>query len=166
MIDAIPERRSIRRFAQKAVSGELVDRILDAGRWAPSGLNNQPWRFAVIRDKAVKEELASLTRYGSIIRSADVILAVFLDQDAGYDRTKDLQAIGACIQNMLLAIHDSGLGGVWLGEILKNGREVGSLLQAPDSCQFMAAIALGYPQGKAPEAPGRKSIAELVFSRR
>ncbi len=165
MIDAIPGRRSIRRFAQKAVPDELVDRILDAGRWAPSGLNNQPWRFAVIRDKAVKEKLASLTRYGSIIRSADVILAVFLDQDAGYDRTKDLQAIGACIQNMLLAIHDSGLGGVWLGEILKNGREVGSLLKAPASCEFMAAIALGYPQGKAPESPGRKSIVELVFSR-
>lgn len=166
MIDAIPGCRSIRRFTREAVSDELVDRILDAGRWAPSGLNNQPWRFAVIRDKAVKEGLASLTRYGSIIRSADVILAVFFDQNAGYDRTKDLLAIGACIQNMLLAIHDSGLGGVWLGEILKSGRKVGSLLKAPDSYELMAAITLGYPEGKAPEAPGRKSVAELVFSRR
>jgi nitroreductase len=166
MIDAILGRRSIRRFTRETVSDEVVDRILDAGRWAPSGLNNQPWRFAVIRDSRVKERLASLTRYGSIIRSADVILAVFFDQNTGYDRTKDLQAIGACIQNMLLAIHGSGLGGVWLGEILKSGVEVGSLLEAPDSYEFMAAVALGYPEGKAPGAPGRKSIAELVFSRR
>ena len=133
MHDAIRQRRSIRRFTREPVSDDLVEEILDAARWAPSGLNNQPWRFAVIRDARVKERLASLTRYGAIIRSADVIIAVFFDTASGYDWTKDLQSIGACIQNMLLAIHESGLGGVWLGEILKSGSEVKSLLQAPDA---------------------------------
>ncbi|HNU74645.1 MAG TPA: nitroreductase family protein, partial [Deltaproteobacteria bacterium] len=76
MHDAIRQRRSIRRFTREPVSDDLVEEILDAARWAPSGLNNQPWRFAVIRDARVKERLASLTRYGAIIRSADVIIAV------------------------------------------------------------------------------------------
>ncbi|HPL88604.1 MAG TPA: nitroreductase, partial [Deltaproteobacteria bacterium] len=142
MHDAIRQRRSIRRFTREPVSDDLVEEILDAARWAPSGLNNQPWRFAVIRDARVKERLASLTRYGSIIRSADVVIAVFFDTASGYDRTKDLQSIGACIQNMLLAIHESGLGGVWLGEILKSSSEVKSLLQAPDAYEFMAAVAV------------------------
>lgn len=166
MHDAIRQRRSIRRFTREPVSDDLVEEILDAARWAPSGLNNQPWRFAVIRDARVKERLASLTRYGSIIRSADVVIAVFFDTASGYDRTKDLQSIGACIQNMLLAIHESGLGGVWLGEILKSGSEVKSLLQAPDAYEFMAAVAVGHPDGKPPRSPARRPVSELVFYRK
>lgn len=165
MRDAIYQRRSIRRFTGEAVPDEMINAVLDAGRWAPSGLNNQPWRFAVVRDTAVKERLASLTRYGSIIRSADVVVAVFFDEAAGYDRTKDLQSIGACIQNMLLAVHDLGLGGVWLGEILKNSAQVKALLKAPDSYEFMAAVAVGHPEGKSPGPPERKALADLVFFR-
>jgi nitroreductase len=166
MDDAIRQRRSIRRFSKEAVSDEAVDAVLDAGRWAPSGLNNQPWRFAVVRDSAVKEKLASLTRYGSVIRSAAVVIAVFFDTAQGYDRTKDLQSIGACIQNMLLAIHDLNLGGVWLGEILKSSSEVKSLVDAPDSYEFMAAVAMGHPEGKVPRAPARRPLADLVFFRK
>ena len=77
-----------------------------------------------------------------------------------------LQSIGACIQNMLLAIHESGLGGVWLGEILKSGSEVKSLLQAPDAYEFMAAVAVGHPDGKPPRAPARRPVSELVFYRK
>jgi hypothetical protein len=83
-------------------------------------MNNQPWRFAVIKDAETKAWLADLTQYGSTLKSAGALIAVFMDNASSYDRTKDLQAIGACIQNMLLAIHSIGLGGLWLGEILKN----------------------------------------------
>lgn len=144
----------------------MVDEILEAGRWAPSGLNNQPWRFAVIRDSGLKEEISSLTAYGAIVRSADVVIAVFFDTSSGYDRTKDLQAIGACIENMLLSLHDQGLGGVWLGEILKSGKEMKALLGAPDGYEFMAAVALGHPEGRPPKSPVRKPLSELVFFRK
>ncbi len=166
MKDAIKNRRSIRKFTGQAVPDNLIDEILDAGRWAPSGLNNQPWRFAVIRDAGLKDEISGLTAYGSIVRSADVVIAVFFDTSLGYDRTKDLQAIGACIENMLLAIHDQGLGGVWLGEILKSGAQMKALLGAPETCEFMAAIALGHPEGRPPRAPVRKPLFELVFFRK
>ncbi|HQG31004.1 MAG TPA: nitroreductase [Deltaproteobacteria bacterium] len=166
MKDAIRSRRSIRKFSDQVVPDNLVDEILDAGRWAPSGLNNQPWRFAVIRDAGLKGEISGLTAYGSIVRSANVIIAVFFDTSSGYDRTKDLQAIGACIENMLLCIHEQGLGGVWLGEILKSGSEMKALLGAPDTYEFMAAIALGYSKGWPPRAPARKPLSELVFFRK
>lgn len=166
MKDAIRDRRSIRRFTGEAVADGMIDQILEAGRWAPSGLNNQPWRFAVVRDKAVKEELSGLTKYRSIVSSADVVIAVFFDARAGYDRTKDLLSVGACIQNMLLAIHGLGLGGVWLGEILRSGAQVKALLGAPEAYEFMAAVALGRPQGPLPRGPGRKPLSDLLFFRK
>lgn len=166
MRSAIKNRRSVRKFTGESVSDETVDAVLEAGRWAPSGLNNQPWRFAVIRDPVLKEQMSSLTRYGAIVSSADVLIAVFYDTLSGYDRTKDHQAIGACIQNMLLAIHDLSLGGVWLGEILKSSAEVKELLGSPEQYEFMALIACGYPDGKLPSAPVRKMLSELVFFRR
>ena len=117
MIETIKTRRSIRRFKKEPVSEEALDQILESGAWAPSGKNNQPWKFAVIRDTALKKSMAALTHSQSIIQGAPVCVAVFLDHSRVYDRTKDVQAVGACIQNMLLTIHSLGLGGVWLGEI-------------------------------------------------
>jgi nitroreductase len=165
IFELIRSRRSIRKFTGQPVPDETVDRIIEAGTWAPSGLNNQPWRFAVVRDEGLKEKIAPLTHYSRIIREADVLIAVFLDNDASYDRTKDCQAIGACIQNMLLVIHSNGLGAVWLGEILKSKDEVRKIIDAPESHELMAVIALGHPAGQGGK-PGRKSLEETVFFRK
>jgi len=121
-LEAVRTRRSVRKYKNRAVPEEKIRSVLEAGRWAPSGMNNEPWRFAVLTDKRIKEKVAEQTRYGDIIKSAPCAIAVFYDQDLGYDRTKDILAIGACIQNMLLAAHSLGLGACWLGEILKTGK--------------------------------------------
>ena len=63
-----------------------------------------------------------------------------------YDSVKDHQSAGACIQNMLLAAHELGLGAVWLGQILKNKNRVNDVLQLSDQFDLMALLALGYPQ--------------------
>ncbi len=65
-----------------------------------------------------------------------------------YDPVKDHQAAGACIQNMLLAAHELGLGAVWLGQILKNRDRVNDVLQLSDQYDLMALLALGYPKHK------------------
>jgi len=161
MLDSIKNRRSIRRFKAQEVDGKLVKEIIEAGTWAPSGLNNQPWKFVIIRSPAIKDQLAVLTRYGKIIQQAPLCIAVFLDTAATYDRTKDIQAIGACIQNMLLAIHALGLGGVWLGEILKNSEKVRHLLGISSALELMAVIALGYPDEQTVASP-RKKLDEVI----
>lgn len=158
----IRNRRSVREFLDGEISKEEIDKILEAGRWAPSGLNNQPWRFSVLRDKKIREELAKLTHYGDIIRDANVCIAVFLDKSSSYDRTKDIQAIGACIQNMLLEAHSLGLGACWLGEILKNKNLVNRILNIPDDKELMAVIAVGYPS-KRERKSTRKSLGELLL---
>ena len=161
VLKAIFERRSIRSFTNSPVSKELVMKILEAGSWAPSGLNNQPWRFAIVWDSELKEKLSELTRYSRIIEEAAVAVAVFLDHDASYDYIKDCQAIGACLQNMLLAIHDLGLGGVWIGEILKNKDKVRALLGLDDKLELMAVLAIGYPSRR-DQKSARKSLDELI----
>ena len=143
----------------------MVNEVLEAGSWAPSGKDNQPWKFAVIRERDLRESLASLTHSGPIIRGAAVCIAVFLDHSRVYDRTKDVQAVGACIQNMLLAIHSLELGGVWLGEILKNKEKVKELLNASESLELMAVVAFGHPAKKLTRGE-RDPLEKSVFLRK
>jgi len=167
VIEAIRRRRSVRQFTEESVSDDALDRILEAAVWAPSGRNNQPWKFAVIRDPVLKESLATLTHSRSIIQRAPVCIGVFLDHSRVYDRTKDVQAAGACIQNMLLAIHSLGLGGVWLGEILKNKEKVGELLGVGGGdLELMAVVAFGHPAKAQRESGERDSLEKKVFLRK
>lgn len=160
MLETIKTRKSIRKFKGTPVKDEFINNILEAGRWAPSGMNNQPWRFAVITDISLREKISKLTHYSKIVRSAPVLIAVFLDNNEGYNRTKDIQAMGACIQNMLLEAHSLGLGAVWLGEIIKSDESIRGLLGLGDDLELMAVIALGYPDEKPKSS--RKKLAELI----
>ena len=143
----------------------MIGNILEAGRWAPSGLNNQPWKFAVIEDRGLNEEISRLTHYARVVKGAQVLIAVFLDNSEGYHRTKDVQAIGACIQNMLLETHSQGLGAVWLGEIIKSDKQIRDVLGLTSDLELMAVLAIGYPA----ENPGhgaRKEIKNLIICRK
>jgi len=161
VLDAIKARRSVREFTGEDVPDEQINAIIEAGMWAPSGLNNQPWKFKVLKGEE-KDELAKFTKYAHTIKAAPVCIAVFLDNKEGYNRTKDVQAIGACIQNMLLAIHAFGLGAVWLGEIINRHDEVEKALKAPDGCELMAVIALGKPKRKN-QTSERKDLENLLL---
>ena len=161
-IEAIKTRRSVREFTDDDVDDKALEEIIDAGRWAPSGLNNQAWRFIVVRDNNTKNELSMLTHYGSIIKNAPVLIAVYLDRNEMYDHTKDVQSIGACIQNILLAVHSKGLGAVWLGQILNKKDDVNTALGTPASYELMAVVAIGNPVQKI-RVSERKKLYQLVF---
>jgi nitroreductase len=158
---AIYTRRSVRDFSDLAVEKEKIQEILKAGSWAPSGLNNQPWRFIVVCGPEKKAELAGLTHYHRILLRAPVAIAVFADRSAMYNDTKDHQAIGACLQNMLLAAHALGLGAVWLGEILKNAGAVRDALELSEHLELMAVLAVGYPD-RNDQVSTRKMMQELL----
>lgn len=140
----IKERRSIRNFLDKPVAYSKLRKILEAGRWAPSGLNNQPWRFVLIRGKINKDNIAQFTKYSYIIKRANCLILVFLDKKNSYNLIKDTQAVGACIENMLLCAQDLGIGCCWMGEILNQKEKVNKFLQIKTRFELMAAIALGY----------------------
>jgi nitroreductase len=145
VLDAIYVRRSIREYTDEQVSTDQLLEIIKAGVWAPSGLNNQPWRFVVVLDDAVRQQLSETTHYSHIILAAPALIAVFLDTNTMYDDVKDHQSVGACIQNMLLAVEALDLGAVWLGQILKQKENVNRILDVGDEYDLMAVLAIGHP---------------------
>ncbi|WMW23261.1 nitroreductase [Methanolobus mangrovi] len=161
-IDTILSRRSVRKFTTDEVTDEDIRTILEAGRWAPSGLNNQPWKFIVIENKENMNELAECTHYSHIILNAPLLIAVYLDTETMYNKTKDIQAIGASIQNMLLACCDLGLGAVWLGEILNQSNKVNLILNCPDTMELMAVLAIGKP-AEIGKNSTRKDLNEITY---
>lgn len=162
-VDTILSRRSVRQYSAGPISKEETATLLECARFAPSGLNNQPWRFAVIENKEIGRQLSTLTHCSDIIVSAPLLIAVFLDTASSYHREKDLMAIGACVQNILLAAHSLNLGAVWLGEILKNKDEVSKILNVPDRFELTAVVAVGRPNESLPGTNDRKPSDEIVF---
>ncbi|MFH0826333.1 MAG: nitroreductase family protein [Candidatus Omnitrophota bacterium] len=162
ILEIIRSRRSIREYAEDIPKDEEIEKILEAGRWAPSGLNNQPWRFLCIVDKAKKDGLAAFTKYGKIIKDAPMALVVCMDVSDSYNRDKDLMAIGACIENMLLEAHALGLGACWLGEILNKKGEVAKYLKLDADLELTAVLALGKPEEAITESC-RKNLKNLMI---
>ena len=162
VLEAIYRRRSIREFIDKEISSEQLYEIIKAGIWAPSGLNNQPWRFVIIQNPDIKQHVAKQTHYGHIVRDANALIAVFLSKEEMYDTVKDIQTAGACIQNILLAAEALELGAVWLGQILKNKLEVNKILGLDDNFDLMAVVALGYPAHRNQKSK-RKDVSELLL---
>ncbi|RLE38374.1 nitroreductase family protein [Candidatus Acetothermia bacterium] len=159
VLKAIRDRRSVRRFGPGEVSDHALAEILEAGRWAPSGKNTQPWRFVVVRSGEKRRALARLAPQDRMIATAPVTIAVLYDRTAGYDEFKDAQGIGAAIENILLAVHSLGLAGCWMGKV--RDPEIEALLEAEDTEELAALIPIGRP-GEAPIPPDRLPLAKLV----
>ncbi|CAO0823993.1 Nitroreductase [Desulfarculales bacterium] len=166
LLELIKTRRSVRKFTDQPVDQTLIDDILEAGRWAPSGQNNQAWRFLVIRDPSLKEQIARCTKYGAVVKGAVVLISVFIHRPSMYHEAKDHQAIGACLMNMLLMIYAQGLGAVWLGEILAHADQVRQILGlGPElELELMAVVALGWPAAAGNQKSQRKPLGELVLA--
>ncbi len=163
ILEALLNRRSIRKYTDEAVSREDITNILEAGRWAPSGLNNQPWRFLVIHKNDQRAaQVAKCTKYSKIADAAQLQICVFLERERIYNEMKDHQSIGACLQNMMLAAHSLGLGSVWLGEILNQETQVLEILNIPlDKYELQAVIAVGHPAQKG--GSSRKDLSEIML---
>jgi hypothetical protein len=107
-------RRSIRRFDERPVSRELIDRVLHAGTWAPSSCNYQMWDVVAVDDPKLNAELAGLsTQMGN----APVNLVVSYGRDFSEEGWANIQSASAMIQNMSLAAEALGLGTFWITQM-------------------------------------------------
>lgn len=160
--DAIRKRRSVRQYTSQMPTQQDLEKILQAAIWAPSGLNNQPWKFKLVKDKQ-KDGLAKFTKYARIIKDAPAVICVFLDNSATYNREKDIMSVGACIQNILLQAYEFGLGTCWLGEILNKRKNVEEYLRTCPDYELMAVICLGYSDEEVTEAC-RKNLKSFILA--
>jgi nitroreductase len=153
VLDAIMQRRSIYQFKPEAVSSEKITSILEAGRWAPSYANTQPWEFITVTDSKLKQEVAEIakdTMTGHAgIEGAHVIIATCVDPEK--DRYHFIEDGAVATQNMALAAHSLGLATYWVG-ILSPTNERKSVehriketLSIPERIRVISLLPIGVP---------------------
>lgn len=157
LVDVILSRRSIRRFEQKEIPKDILDKILEAGRQAPSAANRQPWHFIVLTDNQIKGELSKwlFTRH---IKNSPVTI-VGCANTGLLDRRWSTIGTSIALQNMVIAAWAMGVGSCWIGGFKEN--KVKKLLNIPDKWKVVALVSFGYPSEK-PHAKRRKPIERIV----
>ena len=162
VLNAIKNRRTIRRFKSDPVDDEKVQMILEAGRWAPSFSNLQPWRFIIIRDQEAKKELDKAARESVLhlgINEAPIVVCVCVDRRI--DPLHAIEAGAAATQNMALAGYSLGLGVGWIG-VWGTEAEIAirRLFQLPETVRVVALLPIGVPD-EAPEGH-RKPLKDFI----
>lgn len=164
LYNAIENRKSIRTYSDKTIEYEKIIKILKSGTKAPSGKNGQPWKFIVVqKDRELLKQISALTIYESFVKTADCLILLFLDKTQSYNYIKDVQAIGACIQNMLLTVTDLGLGSCWIGEMLNRDLYVREILKLGRNLDLMAVLTIGYPCGETKQ-PQKKELENCIIN--
>lgn len=115
-VEVIKSRRSIRSYLDIQIPDSDLNSILEAGLYAPSGKNRQPWRFLIIKDKNKIRQISKFTAYSRFMHNAPVLVLVYLASSGDYSIEKDALSIGACMQNILLAAAEKGYGSCVIGE--------------------------------------------------
>lgn len=162
LIDLIKKRFSVRSFLDKPVDDETILKVLEAGRWAPSACNIQPWTFIVIREETSKRKLETV--YGkSWFLEAPVIIAACCDHKTSWKRFdgKDYGDVDIAIafDHIVLAATELGLGTCWVGAF--KSREASEILRLPENITPVAFTPLGYIASEKP-LKSRKNLDEIV----
>ena len=150
VFEAIHGRRSIRKYTEEPVSDADVKKILQAAMIAPSAGNQQPWQFVVVRDRETLEKIKDVNPYAPMADHAPLGILVCgdvsLEKHAGFW----VQDCSAAVQNLLLAVHGLGLGGVWTGVYPLEDRVNGfrELFGLPDNAIPLAFVVIGHPAQK------------------
>lgn len=159
--EAIRSRFSVRAYADQPVEDGKLQRILDAGRLAPSARNLQSWKFVVVRDGAARQALAAAADQ-PWLAGAPVILAG-VSTEPGRTMFCGVPAgpvdCAIAIDHMVLAAVAEGLGTCWVGHF--DQAQCRRLLNVPDSAQIVELLAMGYPAAERP-AKRRKPLEEVV----
>ncbi len=155
-LNALTTRRSIRKYRPDAISREILERIVDAGRLAPTARNVQPWEFVVVTEPARRQRLAELSEYGKFITQAPACIVVLCRPGRYY-----LEDGSAATTNMLNAAAALGLGSCWVaGDKKPYAEAVVAACNAPADMKLISMIALGYA-AEVPTPPKRALVEVL-----
>ncbi len=158
LVDVIISRRSIRKYEKRNVPEDVMNKILEAGRQAPSAGNAQPWHFIVVTDPKVKEKLSQRIWSTFIKDSAFTVVGCGYVGDE-YGRKWSTVDTAIALQNMVIAAWSLGVGSCWVGAFQEE--EVKRLLGIPDEWKVVAMVAFGYPAEK-PGTKTKKPLNEIV----
>ena len=160
--DAITSRRNVRSYADRPIEEADLDRILEAGRRAPSSQNWQPWDFVLVTDRGTLRELAKVWRgAGHVADSAATIVVVGPPADNPFRRAQ--LDLGQATMQMMITAADLGIGSCHAG--VADLPRVRELLGIPDERDWALLISLGYPAGRplTPiKDPDRRPFGDVV----
>lgn len=157
LVDVVLNRRSIRRYEPKEIPRDVLDKILEAGRQAPSAANKQPWHFIVLTDSEIKKEL-SKGMFNRFIKDAPVTIVGCAQKDLIASKWSIVSTTIA-LQNMVVAAWAMGIGSCWVGDFSEE--KVKKLLNIPESWNIVALVSFGYPAEK-PQPRKKKTIEKIV----
>jgi nitroreductase len=158
LLDFIKERRSIRAFQEKQIPEKEIEMILEAGRWAPSASNRQPWEFILIKNRDILKKLARVTGYGWFIGEASFAVAI-----VGKPRTsQNYYVIDTSLvsMNMMLMAWSLGIGTCWIGSI--NKEKAKEILGLGRNDYLLTVLPFGYIQGSIPDPTERNPLNKIV----
>jgi len=160
ILNLLKSRRSIRIYQDKPIPQDLLLQILEAGRWAPTGANLQPWHFIVVTDAETRKRIGEVARFFFIkffhVEKAPVILVLGFDTRKGKYGRYDATLAGG---NMMTIATSLGLGTCWIGAF--DEPKVKEILEIPENIEVIGLITLGYSEEKA-EAPPKVELEKIV----
>jgi nitroreductase len=163
LLALLKSRRSIRKYQDRQVPEEAIRQILEAGRWAPSASNRQPWHFIVIQQPEIRQAVAEHAAYFFIrwahVEDAPVIIALCGEAGNRIYRQFLHEDIGIAGTQMMLQAAALGLGTCWIGGL--DRKAMGDVLKLPDTVELVGLLTLGYPD-ESPEPPARKPLERIV----
>ena len=165
-LDAIKKRRSITNFFSKSIDEKDLQVVLEAGRWAPSWLNMQPWKFIVVKDKSIRLDASRIlsTIFSSTVKEAPVFIAICVNPEI--NPYHFIEEGAAVTQNMALVAQSIGLGTIWIGAFSLNNeknsteQKLKNILKIPKKWRLISLLPLGYPKFRGHKT--RKELNEIV----
>ena len=147
LLEGIYTRKSVRKFADKEIEQEKIDALMKAAMSGPSAINKQPWMFYVVKSEEKKKEVNKHVPFGKY--KSPIIIVPCARESHAIPLNRDLMFcdLGAATENILLAAHALGLGGVWCAVYpgKRNIKGVAKALGAPLGITPYAALYIGYP---------------------
>ena len=138
-LEAIRKRRSVRKYTGEPIPREDLEKIVDAGRLAATGSNQQPWDFVVVTDREMIDQLKVAAGW---MDKAGAIVAVVMDPSSRWW----LEDGAAAVENMLIASTALGYGSCWLeGYTLPREEEFKKLLAIPEKKRLLTLVPIGVP---------------------
>jgi len=164
--EVIRTRRSVRSYKNKPILEEVLNRVLETARIAPSGSNRQPWKFILVKDEALKQKMILACKNQTFVAEAPVIVVAcgkkIPSNRGGYmGEMSMLVDVSIAFTHLILAARAEGLGTCWIGAF--NNHEVKRLLEVPNGYEVIAVTPLGYPlEDVFTEPRNRKNLDEIV----
>jgi len=161
VLQAIRDRRSIRQFTDEPLGKEVLEKLLDAARWAPTASNQQRWRFVVVTSPSVKELIRQFAPGIFIAPAAFIAICIEKAPDANpWAEATYLADCSIAAQNILLAAHEMGIGSCLALSYAKVA--VQEILNLPEHVEPLLIVALGRP-AEDPKPPPRLELSQIAF---